>query len=381
MDQNPLIALEALDQSIWLDYIRRDMLTSGTLTKYIQEDHLRGITSNPAIFQKAIADSPDYDDQIQALAQQGKSTKEIYQALTVQDIQQATDLFRELYDRTLGHDGYVSLEVSPHFANDTQATLDEARMLWKTVNRPNVMIKVPGTNAGLPAIRQLISEGINVNVTLLFGVPRYREVLDAYWSGLEDRVANGQPIDQIASVASFFLSRIGLLVDPMLEKKVQAGGIWGQVAQSVLGQVEIASAKVAYQIYLENSHSHRVQTLRTKGALSQRLLWASTSTKNPSYSDVRYVEALIGPETVDTVPLETYEAYRDHGKPQVTLTQGVLEAYKVLENLSELGLSLAELTQQLEDEGIQKFIDPFEKLMASLEAKRMAIISQTAVLK
>jgi len=373
MGSKPLLKLQDFGQSIWLDFLRRGLYTSGELERMIQEDGLRGMTSNPAIFEKAIAGSHDYDDAIRALALEGKSATETYETLVVQDVQHATDIFEPIYDKSQGRDGFVSLEVSPHLAYDTESTVAEARRLWAAVDRPNLMIKVPGTLEGLPAIEQLIAEGINVNVTLLFGLPRYREVIEAYIAGLEARAAQGQRLDRIASVASFFLSRIDVLVDPMLEDRMQQDGPKAELAKSLHGQVAIASAKVAYQIYQEAFGSERFQELAAKGARTQRLLWASTSTKNPAYSDIKYVEALIGPETVNTLPLETVNAYRNHGSPEARLQEGVAEAQSVLGDLGKLGIDLDAATQELEDEGVVKFVRPFDQLMGTLERARQAI--------
>ena len=300
MSGNPLKRLGTLGQSIWLDYIRRDLIAGGELRRLIEEDGLRGITSNPSIFEKAITGSHDYDGDIRALALEGKGIQAIYEVLSVCDVQGAADEFRPLYDKTDGKDGYVSLEVNPHLAHDTKSTIDEARRLWDTLSRPNVFIKVPATAEGLPAIQQLIGEGISVNVTLLFGLPRYRQVAEAYIAGIEARAAQGKPVKHLASVASFFVSRIDALVDPLLEKLIAQGGEKAEVAKKVHGQVAISSAKVAYQIYKEIFGSDRFRKLAAQGARVQRLLWASTSTKNPDYSDVKYVEALIGPDTVNT---------------------------------------------------------------------------------
>lgn len=376
MRDNPLVRLEALGQSLWSDYIRRTMLSSGEIQQLIEQDGLAGVTSNPSIFEKAIAGSHDYDDAIRVLALEGKSVPEMYQALTVEDIQHAADLFRPLYDRLNGADGFVSLEVSPNLAHDTAGTVDEARRLWEAVRRPNVMIKVPATHEGLPAIRQLIGEGISVNVTLLFGLPRYREVAEAYIAGLEKRVDRGEPVDHVASVASFFLSRIDVLVDPALENKVRAGGPEAKIASALRGQVAIASAKVAYQIYKEIFGSDRFRRLADRGARPQRLLWASTSTKNPAYSDVKYVDALIAPETIDTAPLETISAYRDHGKPAPRLEKNVNDAHETLERLPEVGIDLDAVTAQLEREGVQKFIEAFDRLTSALEEKRTAALKE-----
>jgi transaldolase len=333
----------------------------------IEEDGLRGMTSNPSIFEKAIAESHIYDQDIRDMALKKKDVKAIYETLSQRDVQSAADEFRSVYEKTDEKDGYVSLEVNPHLAHDTKGTIEEARRLWTALNRPNVFIKVPATSDGLPAIQQLISEGINVNVTLLFGLPRYRQVGEAYIAGLEAREAQGKPVKHIASVASFFLSRIDTLVDPMVEKFLEPGGKKTEIAKKVLGQVAISSAKSAYQIYKGIFGSNRFKKLADKGARVQRLLWASTSTKNPDYSDVKYIEPLIGPETVNTVPLETIDAYRDHGDPKSRLEQNVKEANWIMARLPELGISIDKVTEQLEDEGVKKFNEPFDKLMETLQ--------------
>jgi transaldolase len=369
MSGNPLKRLGTLGQSIWLDYIRRDLMASGELRRLIDEDGLRGMTSNPSIFEKAIADSHDYDGDIRAMALGGNRADAIYETLSQRDVESAADQFRPLYDRTDGQDGYVSLEVNPHLAHDTKGTIEEARRLWAALNRPNVLIKVPATANGLPAIQQLIGEGISVNVTLLFGLPRYRQVAEAYIAGIEARAAQGEPVKHLASVASFFVSRIDALVDPMLEKLIAQGSKEVDLARRARGQVAIASAKMAYQIYKDIFGSDRFRRLAARGARAQRLLWASTSTKNRDYSDVKYVEALIGPDTVDTAPLETLDAYRDHGEPEARLEQGVEEARRVLERLPELGIDIDKVTRQLEDEGVEKFNKPFDKLMEALTQK------------
>ncbi len=371
MNSNPLLQMRDLGQSVWMDYIRRQTLDTGQLKRWIDEDGLAGVTSNPSIFEKAIGESHDYDEEIKTLARQGLAAGDIFERIAVEDIQRATDLFRPLYDRLDGADGFVSIEVSPQLAHDTARTIDEARRLWSEVKRPNVMIKVPATKEGLPAIRQLISEGVNVNITLLFGLPRYREVIDAYLGGLEAHAAAGQPLHRVASVASFFLSRIDVLLDPQLEKKAQSDGKQG-LARSLVGQVAIASAKVAYRIFQEISAGERFTRLASQGARPQRLLWASTSTKNPAYSDVKYVDALIGPETINTVPVETFDAFRDHGHPAPRLTQDVDGARRVLDSLSDVGIDLDATTQQLEDEGVEKFDKAFDKLIHAVEEKRAA---------
>lgn len=372
MKENPLLKLESLGQSIWMDFIRRGMISSGELKQLIEEDGLRGVTSNPSIFEKAITGSHDYDDTIRALALGGKSVDQIYAALTVEDIQRVADLFRPVYDRLDGADGFVSLEVSPRLAHDTTGTIADARRLWVAVARPNVMIKVPGTIKGLPAIQQLIGEGINVNITLLFGLPRYQQVAEAYIAGLETLAAQGKPLKFVASVASFFLSRIDTLLDPTLEKIMIVDKSKVDLAEIFHGQVAIFSAKAAYRIYKEIFDSERFGKLKEQGARTQRLLWASTSTKNPAYNDLKYVEALIGPETIDTIPLETLAAYRDHGKPVSRLSKGGVKAAGMLRRLSEAGIDLDKSTQQLEDEGVEKFVKAFDALMNTLEEKRAA---------
>jgi transaldolase/glucose-6-phosphate isomerase len=376
MNKNPLLGLETFGQSVWLDYLRRNALDNGEIQGLIKDDGVSGLTSNPSIFEKAIAGSHDYDSAIRTMALEGKSIEEIYQALTVEDIQRAADLFRPIYDRLEGGDGFVSLEVSPKLAHDTAGTIAEARRLWKAVNRPNLLIKVPATREGLSAIQQLIGEGVNVNITLLFGLPRYREVAEAYLTGLETLAARGKPLNRIASVASFFLSRIDVLVDPMLEKLRLQGEPVAEIVAGLHGQVAISSAKVAYQIYQEIFGSERFKKFSKQGAHSQRLLWASTSTKNPDYSDVKYVETLIGRETINTIPLETLNAFREHGKPASRLEEGTQEAYRALESLRQTGIDLDALTQELEDEGVMKFSQAFEKLMAALQEKRAAAFKE-----
>ena len=373
MKNNPLLDLQTLGQSIWMDFIHRGAITSGELQQLIEEDGVSGVTSNPSIFEKAITESHDYDDVIRALALEGKTTDEIYQLITVEDIQMVADLLRPTYDRTDGQDGFVSLEVSPELAHDTAGTIEEARWFWSLVNRPNSMIKVPGTHEGLPAIQQLIGEGINVNITLLFGLPRYREVADAYIAGLETLAAKGRNLGQVSSVASFFLSRIDVLLDPIFEKMMLAGGLRADSAALLHRQVAIASAKVAYQVYQSIFGSDRFKKLANKGARAQRLLWASTSTKNPAYSDTRYIEPLIGPDTINTLPVETLAAYRDHGHPKLSLDQDVSKAYRILNQISFVGINLNAVTQQLEQEGIEKFILALNRLMLSLREKQHAV--------
>jgi transaldolase len=368
MNANPLETLGTFGQSLWLDYIRRDLITSGRLRRLIEEDGLRGMTSNPSIFEKAIVDSHEYDADIRTMALEGKGVNAIYETLSQRDVQNAADEFRSVYDKTAGNDGYVSLEVNPHLAHDTKGTVEEAHRLWKALARPNVLIKVPATSEGVSAIQELISEGINVNVTLLFGLPRYRHVAEAYLAGLAVRAARGKPVHHVASVASFFVSRIDGLVDPLLETVIVQGGEAAGLAKKVRGQVAIASAKMAYQIYRKIFWSSGFKELAVRGARVQRLLWASTSTKNQDESDVKYMEALIGPDTINTAPLATLDAYRDHGDPKARLEHDVEEARLVLERLSELGINIEHVTQQLEDEGVEKFNKPFDKILQTLES-------------
>lgn len=369
MNDNPLKRLKSLGQSIWLDYIRYDLISDRGLRSLMDEDGLRGITSNPSIFEKAIAESNLYDQDIRDMALLKKDGKTIYEALSQRDVQNAADEFNPLYKKTDGEDGYVSLEVNPHLAHNTEGTIEEGRRLWAMLNRPNVLIKVPATSEGLPAIRQLISEGINVNVTLLFGLPRYRQVAEAYIEGLEARVVQGKSLKNIASVASFFLSRIDTLLDPLIKKFGEAGSNEAKIAEKMRGQVAISSAKAAYQIYKEIFYSKRFMILADKGARVQRLLWASTSNKNPEYSDIKYIEALIGRDTINTIPPETINAYRDHGLPEPLLESNVSEAEWVLAHLPELGINIDSITQQLEDEGVRKFNVPFDKLMEAITKK------------
>jgi transaldolase len=365
METNRVKQIHNFGQSIWLDFIDRAIIKSGNLKKLIDEDGLRGVTSNPAIFEKAITGSSDYDNDIRELSEHGKNNEDIFFGLAITDIQNATDLFKGVFnEEPKGSDGYVSLEVSPFLALKTQETINQAAKLWKQVNRENVMIKIPGTKPGLEAIRTSIAAGININVTLLFGLPRYEEVTEAYISGLEERVSKGQPIDHIASVASFFLSRIDVLVDPILDEK-GLGDLKGEVA--------IASAKKAYEIYKRVFSGPRWEKLAAKGAKVQRVLWASTSSKNPSFKDTKYVEALIGPDTIDTVPLETIEAFRDHGIVANTLEEGLDKATETLSRLKIAGIDIDAITQQLEDEGIEKFNKPFEKLLQAIEDQKAKV--------
>jgi transaldolase len=370
MDHNPLLKLQTYGQSIWLDFIRRDLLESGRLRALIEEDGVRGVTVNPSILDHAIRETDDYEGAIQALQAEGKSPTQIYETLAVEDVRGATDALRPLYDRSEGRHGFVSLEVSPYLAYDTRGTIEEAHRFWREVDRPNLMIKVPATSEGLKAIRRLTADGVNVNVTLLFGLPRYREVVEAYIAGIEERISRGEPVDRIASVASFFLSRIDVLVDPMLERTMDRDGRRGKLAAEMHGQVAVASAKAAYQIYQEFFENGPFHSSAERGARVQRLLWASTSTKNPDYSDVKYVDALIGPRTVNTVPMETLDAYRDHGDPAPRLTREVAQAREVLETLEQVGIDIDAVTQQLEDEGVDKFAASYDQVIEALGKKQ-----------
>jgi len=367
---NPLEKLNTFGQSPWLDDMRRGLITGGGLKLMIDDDGIRGLTSNPAIFEEAIARSGDYDGAIRRLARRGRSVEEIYQLLTVEDVQQAADLFRPLYNVTNGGDGYVSYEVSPRLANDTEGTLAEARHLWKIIDCPNVMIKIPATKAGLPAIRQLISEGINVNVTLIFGLPRYRLVTQAYIDGIRDRKAQGKSLERVASVASFFLSRIDTHLDSKLEAIKDEGGERGERAASIIGEVAVASAKVAYETYEEIFGSAEFRDLEAAEARPQRLLWASTGTKNPAYATDKYIEPLIGPNTINTMAQKTLNLYRKTGRPSLTINRNLDHAHEVLSTLESLGIGIDDATQALEDEGVEKFNKPFDSLMDTLAKAR-----------
>ncbi len=367
MDGNPLARLRARGQSVWLDDIHRRMLTDGSLARMIETDGLSGLTSNPAIFANAIMSHAEYRPAVAQLIPKVARGTELYEAIVLDDIKRAADAFRPVYERAEGADGFVSLEVSPHLAHDTPGTVAEARRLWDRVERENVMIKVPGTTAGLAAIRALIAEGINVNVTLLFSPERYRRVSDAYLAGLEQRVMRGGEVRRIASVASFFLSRIDTLVDGLLDE--HAGQGRGE-ARALRGRTATALAAKAYDLYCETVGSERWRDLARRGARPQRLLWASTSTKDPRYSDVKYVEDLIAGATVNTMPLETLSAYRDHGKAGAGLSAFRDEATRVMRELSTLGIDLGRVAEQLEEEGVRKFADPFDELQRWLEEQR-----------
>jgi transaldolase/glucose-6-phosphate isomerase len=362
---NPLKALLEYGQSPWMDYIRRDLLTSGALKKMIQEDGLMGMTSNPTIFEKAITGSKEYADILESPEAKKLDAKGVYERIAIRDVQDASDIFKGVYQQTKRRDGYVSLEVSPLLANDTQGTIDEARRLWKTVARENVMIKVPGTKEGLPAIRVLLEEGININITLLFAQSVYEQVAELFIAALEARAKKGQDISHIASVASFFVSRIDSMIDGQIDAKLKTETDPNKRAllTSLQGKVAIANAKLTYRKYQEIYSSPRWKALAAKGAQTQRLLWASTSTKNPKYRDVMYVEELIGPDTVDTIPPATFDAFRDHGRVRPSLTENVDEAAKVMASLEKAGISMKEVTEKLVLDGVKLFADAFKQLL------------------
>ena len=367
---NHLSQLIEHGQSYWLDNLTRKMIENGELQRRVSEEGLRGVTSNPAIFYKAVSSGHDYDAQISLCVEKQWPLPQIYEELVTQDIRDACDILRPVYDQSDFGDGFVSLEVSPHLAHDVTASIEEALRLWHTVERPNLMIKIPGTKEGISVAEKLLKEGVNVNITLLFSTERYQAAAEAYMRALEYCADNGRPINRVASVASFFLSRIDVLIDPLLTQLVERGGEQASQARELKGQVAIASARQAYQIYKEIFKGQRFQTLAEQGARPQRVLWASTGTKNPEYSDIKYVEALIGSETVNTLPQDTLAAYRDHGEPAPRLETELDKAAEVFRRLGELNIDIDEKTQQLENEGIRKFNEPFDSLMATLESKR-----------
>ena len=369
---NPVKQLQQFGQAIWLDFLARGFIAKGDLKTLIDRDGVKGVTSNPSIFEKAIGSSDEYDGAISKLLRENDQTAiNLYEAVAIEDIQNAADVLRPVYDHSGGDDGYVSLEVSPYLARDTEGTLAEALRLSRSVRRENLMVKIPGTREGLPAIEALTAQGISINITLLFSQKVYAQVLEAYIAGLEKFVTGGGDAKKVASVASFFISRIDVEADKQLEAKIadvddkdqkeRLGGLKGKIA--------IANAKLAYRHYEQVHSTERWTKLQAKGARVQRLLWASTGTKNPDYSDVKYVEALIGPDTVNTAPMETIEAYRNHGEPKARLEQDVAEAVSLLRRLFELGINIDVVAQQLEDEGVAKFNAPFDKLMATLKER------------
>ncbi len=377
MNTNPLHGITELGQSIWLDYLHRNMLEDGELQQWITRDGIRGVTSNPTIFQKAMGDADAYGEAIDRLHGEGHTGREIYRRLSVEDVQRAADAFHPCHVQHQGRHGFVSLEVDPGLAHDTESTIAEARELWQMVGRSNLYVKVPATEAGLPAIRRLTAEGINVNVTLLFGLSRYRKVAEAYLEGLRERLRDGQPMNELSSVASFFLSRIDALVDPVLEAKSAENDLTARLAAELRGQVAIASARQAYQIYRELFTSEGFADLAEAGARPQRLVWASTGTKNPDYSDVKYVEALIGPDTVVTAPRETLDAFRDHGEPAARLEHDIDRARDVFEQLPVVGIDIDVVTRQLEEKGVETFAASFQKLLRTIEERLESVATRS----
>ena len=375
---NPLLQLKALGQSVWYDNIDRSQLVSGQFKRLLDEDGICGVTANPTIFEKSISSGHAYDEQINQLIREGKSTNEIYEALIIQDIRTVADILRPIYDSANRQDGLVSLEVSPDLAHDTEGTLSEVRRFWKMVDRPNLMIKIPGTPEGIPAVLQALTEGINVNITLIFSISTYRQVAEAFISALEARRTAGEDISHMASVASFFVSRVDTLVDKLLEDKVKATSntTEQQHLKSLEGKAAIANARLVYQDFKKIFNTPRFAALKQAGAYVQRPLWASTSTKNPAYRDVLYAEELIGPDTVDTMPLETIENFRDHGRVRLSIEDNLEEAHQVFDALEKVGIHYDQVTKQLQDEGVQKFADSFHTLFEGIAEKRKAIETQ-----
>ncbi|HLI09816.1 MAG TPA: transaldolase [Ktedonobacteraceae bacterium] len=375
---NPLHELAALGQSVWYDNIDREQLQNGMFKNLLEQDGISGVTANPTIFDKSIGQGHAYDQQMEQLIREGKSTSDIYETLVITDIRTVADMLRPIYDHTGGADGYVSLEVSPDLAHDTEGTIKEVRRFWQMVDRPNLLIKIPATPEGIPAIRQALTEGINVNITLIFSRAAYRDVVEAYLEALETRNAEGKDISSIASVASFFVSRVDTLVDRLLDERVKASKDPNeqQYLKSLQGKAAIANARLVYQDFKELFSTPRFETLKHSGAMMQRPLWASTSTKNPAYRDVLYAEQLIGPNTVDTMPLETIENFRDHGQVHLTVENNIEEAKSELGALEAIGIGYNQVTQQLLDEGVKKFADSFHDLFKTIETKKQALAAQ-----
>jgi transaldolase len=376
MNPNLLKRLKELGQSVWYDYIRRDIYTTDKLSRLIREDGLSGMTSNPTIFQKAIAETDLYDEDIRRFAAKGSTVPQIFDQLAVADVSRAADVFRPVFDEARGNDGFVSIEVGPRLAHDTEGTVAEARRLWKECNRPNVMVKIPGTAEGVPAIRRCLSEGININITLLFSVARYREVMEAFLSAMEERVAGKKEVSKIRSVASFFVSRVDTNADKKLDAVAKNAGASESVrnrAKALRGKLAIGNARLAYQAYEEVFGGGRFQALKAAGVATQRPLWASTSTKDPAYPELYYVEALIAPDTVDTMPPETFEAYRDHGDPKIRIHDDLSAARDAFRGLAEVSVDEKQIFRELEDEGVKKFSDSYDALMKALEQKEKAM--------
>ncbi|HXR25419.1 MAG TPA: transaldolase [Candidatus Binataceae bacterium] len=365
--QNPLRQLERFGQSVWLDYIRRQLLSSTEFRRMMDEDGLKGMTSNPTIFEKAIDGSNDYDAQFAQLASAGRGVDEIYEALTSADIKAAADAIRPIHDRTEGRDGFVSYEVSPLLAHDTDGTIKAARRYWQLIGRPNVMIKVPSTPAGIPAVEQLISEGLNINITLMFSLKHYDTVAEAYIRGLERRVKAGQPVDRVGSVASVFVSRVESLVDKRLDEQLKGQSNAGLAA--LRGTAAVAGTKFIYQRFKEIFGGDRFKALAAKGARVQRPLWASTGTKNSTYSDIKYVQELIGPDTVNTMPPATMDAYRDHGQPRATIEEDLPGARATVRSLAAAGIDLDEIGEELQKEGVESFAKSFDELLTAIKRR------------
>lgn len=372
---NPLVEMKTLGQSPWHDNIKRELLISGKLAAMVEAGELTGLTSNPTIFEQAISGSKDYDRDLRRLANQGKTAEEIFYALAIEDIRNAADVFRRVFDETGGKDGFVSIECSPRLARDTDGTIREARSLWHAVDRRNLMVKIPATLEGLPAIEQSIADGLNINVTLIFSLERYDQVMDAYLRGLIRRHESGKSVDRIASVASFFVSRVDSLIDKLLEEQVRERPEDAERLRALEGKAAIANAKVAYQEFRKKFSTEAFAGLAKRGARVQRPLWASTSTKNPAYPDTYYVEALVGPDSVDTMPPATIEAYRDHGRPETRIDRDVEGARRVLEELGAAGIDMAKVTRQLEDEGVASFAKSFDSLIATVDERRRRIVA------
>jgi len=369
--QNPLRQLERFGQSVWLDYIRRQLLSSAEFRRMIDEDGLKGMTSNPTIFEKAIDGSNDYDDQFEKLARAGRSVDEIYEALTTDDIKAAADAMRPVYDRTEGRDGFVSYEVSPLLAHDTDGTIKAAHRYWKLIDRPNLLIKVPSTPEGIPAVEQLISEGHNINITLMFSLKHYDTVAEAYIRGLERRARAGQPIDRIASVASVFVSRVETLVDKRIDDQLK--GRVNEALAALRGCAAVAGTKFIYQRFKEIFGGDRFKALAARGARVQRPLWASTGTKNPAYSDIKYVQELIGPDTVNTMPPATMDAYRDHGQPRATVEEDLAGARETVRRLAAAGIDLDAVGDELQKEGVELFSKSFDELLAAIKRRHAEV--------
>ncbi len=380
MNNNPLIGLKEIGQSVWLDNLSRKLIHSGELKRLIDEDGLSGITSNPTIFQKAILGSVDYDSSLRRMIGKGvKDEKELFLGVAMEDVSEAADFLLPTYKSTNGQDGFVSIEVSPDLAYDTDVTISEARRLFSTIGKKNILVKVPGTKQGIPAIEQLTSEGVNINVTLLFSTERYEEVAEAYLKGLEKRVSKGQPINEIASVASFFVSRVDTLTDKLLDARLSSATSKAEKDKIVhlFGKAAVANAKIAYEKYRTIFSDRRFLSLKAKGGHIQRILWGSTGTKNPKYSDIKYVEELIAPDSINTLPEATITAFKDHGQAKITINDDLKEAERLFPELKSTGIDIREVTEQLEKEGVQLFSDSFFALLKEIAKKRDLFLKQS----